>query len=245
MNLYERNFHVELCDVDIENKLTNYGILRMMQEIATAQSDSLGISINHLEEKPFSWLLINWKLKVYSRPKWNSILKVKTWPSSADKLYSYRDFEICTENGEVIAQATSKWILVNFITKKIIRTSQEILDTYKPSNTHIFEEPFSKLKEPVDYQIIGNYTISRHDLDINRHTNNLSYLRIVNNFLPEKIYNTDFRNLEILYKKECKLGDELAILYSKSNQTNTIAIKSKDLSTLHCVIQLCPYGAHI
>ena len=238
MNLYERNFHVELCDVDVKNRLTNYGILRMMQEIAASHSDSLGISINHIEEKPFTWLLINWKLKVYSRPTWNTVLKVKTWPSSADKLYSYRDFEICTENGEIIAQATSKWVFINLTTMGIERTSQELLDTYKPSNTCIFEETFSKLKEPKECEIIGNYTISRSDLDVNGHANNLSYLRIVDNILPEDVYNIDFKDVEVLYKKECKFKDEVVVVYSKVDNTHTIAIKSKDLSVLHCVIQL-------
>lgn len=239
MNLFERKFHVEICDIDTKNELTNYGILRMMQEIAADHSDNLGISINHIEEKPYTWLLLNWKLKVFSRPAWNSELIVKTWPSSSDKLYSYRDFEIYTKNNELVAQATSKWVLINLNTLSIEKTSEEVLDIYKPSNTTIFEEPMSKLKDPKEYDFIDNYTISRNDLDINGHANNLSYLKIATNILPKEIYeNVDFRNIEIMYKKECKLNDEVACIYTKTEDTYTIAIKSKDLSVLHCIIQM-------
>ncbi len=239
MNLYERNFHVEICDIDTKNGLTNYGILRMMQEIAASHSDNLGISINHIEEKPYTWLLLNWKLRVFLRPAWNSELVVKTWPNASDKLYSYRDFEIYTKNNELVAQATSKWVFINLNTLSIEKTSQEILDIYKPSNTYIFEEPMSKLKEPQEYEFIENYTITRSDLDINGHANNLSYLKIATNILPEDVYiNKDFRDIEIMYKKECKLGDEVACIYSVEGNTYTIAIKSKDLSTLHCIIQM-------
>lgn len=239
MNLYERNFHVEICDIDTKNKLTNYGILRMMQEIAADHSDNLGISINHIDEKPYTWLLLNWKLKVFSRPAWNSELIVRTWPSSSDKLYSYRDFEIYTKNNELVAQGTSKWVLINLNTLNIEKTSQEILDIYKPSDTHIFEEPISKLKEPANSNFTKSYIITRNDLDINGHANNLSYLKIAINILPEDIYeNVDFKDIEIMYKKECKFNDEVTCIYSKEGDTYTIAIKSKDLSTLHCIIQM-------
>lgn len=239
MNLFERIFYVEICDIDTKNELTNYGILRMMQEIAAAHSDSLGISINHIEEKPYTWLLLNWKLRVFSRPAWNSKLIVKTWPSSSDKLYSYRDFEIYTDNNKLVAQATSKWVLINLDTLNIEKTSEEILDIYKPSNTFLFEEPISKLKEPTDYEFIKDYTIARSDLDINGHVNNLSYLKFAINILPEDVYkNVDFRDIEIMYKKECKLGDKVACIYSKNGDTHTIAIKSQDLSTLNCIIQM-------
>lgn len=240
MNLYERNFYVEICDIDTRNELTNYGILRIMQEIAGAHSDFLGISINHMNEKPYVWLLLNWKLKVYSRPKWNSKLLAKTWPSSSDKLYSYRDFEIYDEYNNLVAQATSKWVLINANTFSVEKTSQEILDIYKPSNTYIFEnDPIKKLKEPTEYESITNYTIRRSDLDINGHANNLSYLHIVDNILPDNVYeNRNFNNIEVMYKKECKLGNELACIYSKTDDTITIAIKSKDMSVLHCVIEM-------
>lgn len=239
MNLYERTFHVEICDIDTKNELTNYGILRMMQEIAADHSDNLGISINHVEEKPYTWLLLNWKLKVFSRPAWNSELIVKTWPNASDKLYSYRDFEIYTKNNELVAQGASKWVLINLQTLNIEKTSEEILNIYKPSNTFLFEEPISKLKEPENYDFIENYTITRGDLDINGHANNLSYLKIATNILPEDVYkNVDFRDIEIMYKKECKLGDEVACIYHKEESTYTITIKSKDLSTLHCIIQM-------
>lgn len=239
MNLFERTFHVEICDIDTKNALTNYGILRMMQEVAGAHSDSLGISINHMEEKPYTWLLLNWKLQVFLRPAWNSELTVKTWPSSSDKIYSYRDFEIYTKNGDLVAKATSKWVLININTLNIEKTSEEILDIYKPDNTCVFEEPISKLKEPEHYDFTENYTITRNDLDINGHANNLSYLKMVTNLMPDNIYNNvDFKNLEIMYKKECKLGDELACMFAKIDNSYVVVIKSKDLSILHCIIKL-------
>lgn len=239
MNLYERTFHVEICDIDTKNELTNYGILRMMQEIAADHSDHLGISINHVEEKPYTWLLLNWKLKVFLRPAWNSELIVKTWPNASDKLYSYRDFEIYTKNNELVAQGTSKWVLIDLKTLSIEKTSEEILDIYKPSNTFLFEEPFLKLKEPETSDFVENHTISRADLDINGHANNLSYLKIATNILPDDVYNNaDFKDIEIMYKKECKFGDKVACIYSKCEDTHTITIKSQDLSTLHCIIQM-------
>lgn len=238
MNLFERIFHVEICDIDTKNSLTNYGALRMMQEIAASHSDNLGISINHMGEKPFTWLLLNWKLKMFTRPAWNSKILVKTWPSFSDKLYSYRDFELTTEDGELVAQGKSKWVLININSLAIEKTSKEILDIYKPCNISVFEDSFQKLKEATGYEFECDYIIQRSDLDINGHTNNLSYLRIANNIIPYDVYNMDLKNIEIMYKKECKLGDTVTCSYSNENGKKVIVIKSKDSQTLHCIIQM-------
>ncbi len=43
-------------------------------------------------------MLLYWKIKIYSRPKWNTKLIVKTWPRKIEKVSSWRDFEVYDEN---------------------------------------------------------------------------------------------------------------------------------------------------
>ena len=45
----------------------------------------------------FVWILLDWKIKILSRPYWNDKIVIKTWPSKADLLSCYRDFEMYTE----------------------------------------------------------------------------------------------------------------------------------------------------
>lgn len=238
-NIYEENCKITVVDVDASNTITNYGFLRLMQEAACAHSDKLGISPNHFKETPYAWLILNWKLCVYSRPNWNTEINIKTWPSKFDKLYAYRDFEMRTSKGELIATATSKWILVNAYTHSIERAPEKVLSAFKPYEVCLFSEPLNKLKEPNEYEFKQDYKILRSDLDANNHANNLIYLRLALNMLPEKTYlNFDFKDVEIYYKMQCKLGDEIVCLYSTENNEHTVTIKSKDMSTLHCIVKM-------
>ena len=124
--IFEKDYTITVADVDASNTITNFGFLRLMQEVACAHSDSLGISPNHFKETPYAWLILNWKLCVYSRPNWNTDITIKTWPSKFDKLYAYRDFEMRTKSGELIAIATSKSILVNAYTHSIEKDFKRI-----------------------------------------------------------------------------------------------------------------------
>lgn len=238
MNIYENTYTIQVCDVNETNLITNYGILRILQESACAHSDLLGISPNHFKETPYAWLILNWKLNVYSHPNWNTKVHVKTWPSKFDKLYAYRDFEMHSENGDLIAKATSKWVLVNAFTHSIERAPEKVLSAFKPYEVSLFDEPLNKLKEPSNYQFSSPYTILRSDLDANNHANNLIYLRLALNILPENVYNSDIKDIEIYYKMQCKLGDEIVCMYSFENDEHIVTIKSKDLSTLHCIVKI-------
>lgn len=79
----------------------------------------------------------------------------------------------------------------------------------------------------------------RRDIDINKHVHNLYYLDYANEALPEEIYkDARFDNIEIMYKKQIKLGDEINCYYSKEEDKNIITIKSKDDKILHAIVEL-------
>lgn len=189
-----------------------------------------------------AWLLLNWKLKIISRPAWNSKIRVNTWAKHTDKLYSYRDFEIFDESNNLIAIATSKWIIANTKTHKLIKITDEMDKKYKYVDKCVFEEPFqAKIKEPEEYDSQIEYIVQRRDIDSNNHVNNLCYLDFAYQALPEEVYNeyyNKFSLIEIMYKKESIIGDKLICLYKKiSEDEYTVAIKSEDLKVLHTIVK--------
>ena len=96
-----------------------------------------------------------------------------------------------------------------------------------------------KLKEPSSYLQEFNYQILRSNIDVNQHMHNLYYLDLAYETLPESVYQTaNFSHVEIMYKRECKLGDHITCLYSFENGQHIITIKSEDEKQLHAIIQL-------
>ena len=241
MKICTKKFDISFSDVGENNSLTNKGILRMMQEIAGIHSAIAGYGLNDIPKTSLAWLLLNWKLRVFLRPKWEETLTINTWSRSQNALFSYRDLEIYDEKNNLVAIATSKWLLFDVNKQTISKTTPEMRDKFESTDKSVFEEKFTeKLKEPENSNFVLEYTILRRDIDTNHHVNNLNYLDFAYEALPEDVYkNTDFKNVEIMYKHEAKLGDTLMIYYAHTEQDeHIITIKDKETGILHTIIKL-------
>lgn len=68
---------------------------------------------------------------------------------------------------------------------------------------------------------------------------NLNHLKLAYETIPTDIYqNNDFKNIEIMYKKEIKLGDVVNCYYSFNNNIHYVTIKSEDNAFVHGIISL-------
>ena len=144
------------------------------------------------------------------------------------------------ENGDSVAIATSKWVLVNVNDDAIAKIPDEIINLYSPSDNNIFDkEEIDKLIDPKEYTNEYVYTVQRRDIDINKHMHNLNYLSLAYEVLPENIYfSKECNHIEIMYKKAIKLGNTVKALYSNIDNAHFITIKSEDESALHAIIKL-------
>ena len=238
---FERDYLIGIEDIGKNNKITNLGFLKYLEEIACSHSATCGYGANDIETKKKAWLLMGWKLKVIDRPIYEKTITVKTWARniSQNSFFSYRDFEVYCDN-KLVAIATSKWVLFDFEIKRITKLTEEIYEPYNPENLHVFEsEEIEKSKEPAEKELNMLYEVKRFDIDINRHMHNLNYLKIAYESLPENIYfNEELKNIKIMYKHQILLGDKIKCYYSKENEKNIIIIKSGDDKVLHSIIEL-------
>ena len=168
-------------------------------------------------------------------------LTINTWSRSQNALFSYRDLEVYDSNNNLVAIATSKWLLFDVKKQTIAKTTPEMREKFESTNKAVFEEKFNeKLKEPENSEFILEYKIERRDIDTNHHVNNLNYLDFAYEALPEDIYkNGELSNVEIMYKHEAKLGDTLLVYYASVEQNeHIITIKDKETGNLHSIIKL-------
>lgn len=240
MDIYSQDFTVTLPDVGENNRLTNRGILRMLQEIACVHSSLAGFGVNDSTATGFAWVLLNWKLKVFTRPIWHSKLKITTWSSKHTLVAFYRDFEILDSDNNLVAIATSKWVLFDLNKNSIAKLTDEIEARYNHIDKHVFDVPMlEKLKEPENNKLIYEYTVERRDIDTNHHVNNLNYLDFAYEAIPADIFfHSDFKNVEIMYKHEAKLGDTLNLFYARQEDSIFVTVKNKVDNKLHCILKL-------
>ena len=108
LDIYSHNLTINYSDVDENNQVTNKGLLRLLQEVAGIHCGLLGYGVNDTPKTGLAWILLNWKLKVFARPKTNTNLLIKTWTRKKTPLFVYRDFEIYDNAYNLVAIASSK-----------------------------------------------------------------------------------------------------------------------------------------
>lgn len=239
--ILENEYTVKLSEIGKGNKVTNKAILSYLEDIGGVHSNKAGYGIFEIEETHLSWILLGWKLQVIRRPKYAEKIKIKTWSKGVVKIYTYRDFEIYDEQGNIIIKASSKWVLLDTERGKIVRIEPEIIEKYEPElNREVFDVgEFDKVKEPDEYQFEKEYTVRRADIDVNNHMHNLNYIELANEALPEDVYKGAlFNDVRITYKKEIKLGDTVKCKYTFKEDKYIVVVKSKDESVLHAIIEM-------
>lgn len=240
MAVFKCKARIGLEDVGDSNKITNKAIIKILENAGGMHSESLNLGLNSIETTGVSWILLGWKVKVILRPKYNEELTVNTWGREANRAFTYRDYELYDETGKLCIIATSKWAIVDIKNGHLAELTPELVEPYKCEEKKVFEQDYNfKLKEPekIDREI--KYKAQRRDIDINKHVHNLYYLDFAYEALPEDIYEKcEFDNIEIMYKKQIKLNDEIKCLYAKEEEKNIVTIKSIDDSKLHAIIKL-------
>jgi len=213
-----------------------------MEDVASLHSSEVGFGIYDMPKTNLTWLLLDWKLKVFSRPQFEDIVSIKTWSRGIEKYYAYRDFEVHDKDGNLLAIATSKWILIDTKKRKVTKVENNVANSYETeTNNDVFEnEKLDKLEEPESFTSTLEYKLARRDIDLYNHMHNLYYLDLAYEALPENVYKNEdeFNNVRISYKREVKYGDEIKCMYQKQNDKHVVVIRSKDGKTLHSIIEM-------
>lgn len=240
MAFIEHKFEIGFRDIGQSNTLNNIGLLVFLENIAGIHSSQVGFGVNDIEKTGFTWVLLNWKVKVFKRPIYGDTVLVRTWTRDTTRFYTYRDFEVLDNNGQKIAIATTKWVLMNAKAMSLASITDNMISLYSSETKKVFEnEPeINKLVPPNEFISKQDYVVQRKDIDINHHVNNITYLDIAYEVLPNDVYeNISFDNFEIMYKKGTKLGETIKCFYSKVGSSHFVVMKTEDETQLHCIVK--------
>lgn len=237
LDIYEKEFELYLRDTDKNNKMRYSSYLNLLQEVGGLHASMLGHGLSEEIKTKKAWIVIAWNLEVFKRPSWNEKIKVRTWIGKIDKIYHYRDYEILDESNEIVAKAVAKWVMLDGISKKIVKSDE----TYAGKFPIVIKEDYDNNIDKVNSRInvdeltpIYEYKVQKRDGDKNNHMNNIVYLDLALEGLDEEFADS-ITNIEIHYKTECKCNDE--IVFMKDNE-NKVYVLDKNKEKLHTVVIL-------
>lgn len=210
MKKYAKEFEVHYYEINKYKEAAPVAILNYLEEAAVAHSESVGMGMDVLKSQGNGWVLNRWFLEMNEYPLWNEKIVVDTWPSSFEKFYATREFEIRDSRNKIIGRASSLWIYLNIEKKRPSRIPDEIGNAYEVNAERTVDRPFYQFDNLIQPEITKKFQVRQSDIDTNNHVNNTRFVEWVLEAVPQDIYSDFFlKQLEVLYKKEVVYGSEI------------------------------------
>ena len=116
--IVSKKFFVGYRDVDSNLKMKNNAILDLFQEMAGFHGIRCGQASGTINT---AWVLTGYKVNIIKRPVYGIDIEAVTWAREIRGISSCREFELRSEDGELLVCATSNWAHVNIEDKKLVK----------------------------------------------------------------------------------------------------------------------------
>ena len=205
--LFKTNYKIKSINKDYCDNLAPWSILEIFQDVANLHVESKNIGFNDLLKKNALWVLVGLRYEVVG--KLDNDIEIITWQAKKGRAEFIRNF-IIKDNSNNQIVATSKWCLIDNITRKILPSSVVIEDI---SGDYIEIAPLNKLKFENLEKTVSKITVTRSMLDRNHHLNNCNYAKLIYDVIDLDKYR--IKTFEISFINEAVLNDVIDIREEK------------------------------
>lgn len=230
-NLLSKSYHITTSNVDANNVATSKFLLQAFQDAAVLHANHLGFGWDSLHAENKLWVVSKMTVLVHTPVMLGDEVTVTTWPSQPNKFFADRHYQMRRSDGVLLVEATSRWCMIDFDTRKI--TNPQIVCQKHYDGEYldaVSSAAFSNKKVVLDNAFDLSYerVVRWSDLDLNHHANNTNYVDYALDCLDEAVLdNTYTAQFELTYHNECRLGDKLQ-LFSSLMDGNHKVVGQKD-----------------
>lgn len=187
------------------------GVLQALQECGRRQMAAQGPSYEDILKQGKAMMLSRIDMRIYDELRIGEEVEVSSWPCESGRATFLRMYQM-SRNGEVAAQISSQWVLVDFASRKILKVEDiDFSNYYMGPYTELISEKF-KIPKTAPLEEAGRFEIMYSHLDSNRHMNNTYYADMLCNYVPELAAGTHrVGSMRTHYAKEAPLGEVLTI----------------------------------
>ena len=225
--MYTFDSRVRYSEVGVDGNLTIESLIDYFQDCSTFHSEDIGLGVDYLNEVHMVWMLSSWQICVNRYPHLCERIVIGTAPYEFKGFIGYRNFEMKTIEGEVLAYANSIWTLMDIQKMIPAKPNERILTGYTLEEKYPMEYAPRKIAMPDGGKAAEAYTVKQHHLDTNNHVNNGQYVRMAMECIPK-----DFciKQLRVEYKSQAKLGDMVCPVVAESENCKiyTVSLNKED-----------------
>lgn len=213
LSKYSQEFTIGAFDSNWHGNAKLTSISNYLQEVSANHIDEIGQGLSDLSQNNYAWVLSRMRIKIIRPAKWKETIRIETFPTGIKGLYGARDFRIFDANDQVIALASSYWLVVDLETHRPLRPYAVVNSMPIGNYPAVFEDELGKLAPLTnEAKLIEEIKIHYSDIDINRHVNNVKYFKwLIDAFPQETLTEQSISEIEINFIHELKLGESIQI----------------------------------
>ena len=233
---WEYNFRVRSFDVDQNNNITLNSISEYLQEVAGDHANTMGFGYRQVVLQQMAWILSGIKIEAIRLPIWEEEISVKTWIVENNRFISRRDFQWYDQEGNILINASTNWILLNTERRRPVSIESMNFDVILHPEITATSSPIANIRVKLEDAEAAQYSVRYSDLDMVGHMNNTKYIQLfLDYYTPEFHNNHNIKSLDINFKNESQYQDKLALSVLQNTDSHIIELKRIADSKVNCL----------
>ncbi len=212
-------FEAESFHVDFTGHLTMSILGNELLNCADMHAELRGFGMTKLRDIHRTWVLSRLVVEMERMPRQYEKFYINTWIENVYRLFTDRDFEIVTEDGEVLGYARSIWAMIDMESRKpddLLARYGELSDVICDKACPIERPGRIKVRNG---ELMKEYRTQYSDIDINRHVNSVKYMEHMLDLFPlQQFEEKRIAHFEIAYHTESYYGDTLSFYGEKDGE---------------------------
>lgn len=207
---FTKTFTIRQYECGLDLKLSLTSLLNIMQDVAAEHSVLLNVSILDLFNRGLTWMLSRYHISVERYPNYMEKVIIKTWPSTCEGYFTLREYTMESEKGDILARMTSSFVVYDIKAKKIVQVEKHLPIENALIKERAIDDKFPSLQLPEKIDHSEEIFVRKHDIDINRHVNNVAGIEIAIESVPiDILLHYDLSDAQITFKGQAFYGDTL------------------------------------
>ena len=216
-NYFEYNKKLNIDDVSFTGYQSPADIMATFQSAITLHTLDLGVDFESIHKSiNAKWFIVHTRIEIEKTPKIHDEVTVCTWPLKASAVKFPRACTMKDKEGNTLACAMTDWCIVDFDSGELLRSNRLSF----PFDEFLSDVPTKeKGRIPVceKGELCYNRKMLVSDLDLNRHVNNVTYIRIaLDSFSSAELESITIKSMDMQYKMQCFEGQTLSVYKMKT-----------------------------